>query len=53
MIDGINSGPLLFKLLTSVVTIDTRVTITNIRMDLTNLDSYISTVQFDIDKFNV
>ena len=50
--NGINSGPLLLKFLTSVITIDTRATITNIRMDLTNLDTYISTFKFDINKFN-
>jgi len=53
VINGISSGPLLFKFLMNVVTIDTRATITNIRMDLSTLDSYISVVQFDIDKFNL
>ena len=53
VIDGINSGPLLFKFLMNVVTIDTRATITNLRMDLSSLDSYIGVVQFNIDKFNL
>ena len=53
VINGVNSGPLLFKFLMNMITIDTRATITNLRMDLTNLDSYISVVQFDIDKFNL
>ena len=53
VINGINLGPLLFKFLTSVITIDTRATITNIRMDLTNLDAYLSKLKFDINKFNL
>ena len=53
IIDGINSGPLLFKFLMSVITIDMRATITNLRMDLTNLDSYIAILKYDIDKFNL
>ena len=53
VINGISSGPLLFKFLMNMVTIDTRATITNIRMELSSLDSYISVVQFDIDKFNL
>jgi hypothetical protein len=53
VINGINSGPLLFKFLMNVVTIDTRATITNLRMDLSSLDSYIGVVQFNIDKFNL
>ena len=36
-----------------MITIDTTATITNLRMDLTNLDSYISVVHFDIDKLNL
>ena len=50
-IDGINLRTLLFKFLMSVITIDTRATITNLRMDLTNLDLYI--VKYDIDKINL
>ena len=53
VINGISSGPLVFKFLMTVVTIDTRATVTNLRMDLSNLDTYISVVQFDIDKFNL
>ena len=52
VINGINSGRLLFTFLTSVITIDTRATNANIRMDLTNLDMYISVLKFDINKFN-
>ena len=52
VINGMNSGLLLFKFLTSVITMGTRATIANIRMDLTNLDMYISVVKFDINKFN-
>ena len=53
VVDGINSGPLLFKFLMSVITIDMRATITNLRMGLTNLDSYIAVIKYDIDKFNL
>ena len=37
----------------NVITIDTRATVTNLRMDLSTLDTYIPIVQFDIDKFNL
>ena len=50
VINGINSGPLLFKFLTLVITINTRATITNRRMDLNNFNTYILIVKFDINK---
>ena len=49
----INSCLLLFKFLTSVITNGIRAIITNIIIYLTNLDTYISEVQFDIDKFHL
>ena len=53
VINGMNLGLLLFKFLTSVITIDTRATMIKIRIDLTNLDTYISTLKFNINKFNL
>ena len=54
VINNISSGPILFKFLMNKVTIETRETITNIRMDLSSLDSYIPVGQFDIYKeFNL
>ena len=44
VINGINLGPLLFKFLITVVTIDTVIAIINMQMDLTNLDLYILVV---------
>jgi len=51
-VNGIQSGPLLFKVLMTITTVDTRATITFIRTNMSNLDSYMSTVKGDIIKFN-
>ena len=53
IINGINPGSISFKFHTSVITIDTRATITKIQMNLTNLDTYILMAKFDIKKFNL
>ena len=53
VINRTNSDALLFKFPSSVITIDTRATITYIPMDLTNLVTYIATIKFDINKFNL
>jgi len=48
----IQSGPLLFKVLMSITTVDTRATVTFIRTNMSNLDSYMATVKGDVIKFN-
>ena len=53
IINGIPDGPCLFKYLVDVVNIDTRATVTHIRTNLSNLDSQISALNFDIAKFNL
>ena len=53
IINGIPDGPSLFKYLVDVVNIDTRATVTHIRTNLSNLDSQISALNFDIEKFNL
>lgn len=53
IINGIPDGPCLFKYLVDVVNIDTRATVTHIRTNLSNLDSQISALNFDIEKFNL
>ena len=53
IINGIPDGPSLFKYLVDAVNIDTRATVTNIRTNLSNLDSQISALNFDIEKFNL
>ena len=45
-------GGCLFKLLMQKAVIDTRATATHLRENLTNLDSYMSTVSSNIEKFN-
>ena len=48
----IQSGPLLFKVLMSITTVDTRAIVTFIRTNMSNLDSYMATVKGDVIKFN-
>jgi len=48
----IQSGTLLFKVLMSITTVDTRATVTIIRTNMSNLDSYMATVKGDVIKFN-
>ena len=52
-IEGVFSGPLLFKVLMIKASTDTRATITYIRLALTELDTYMGTVKNDIEKFNL
>ena len=51
-INGTPCGPLLFKVLMQMSTVDTRVTVAHVRANLASLDSYIGTVNSNIDKFN-
>ena len=51
-INGIPSGLLLFKLLMQKAIIDTWATSSLMRENLSNLDSYMSTVKSDIEEFN-
>jgi len=51
-INGIQSGPLLYKVLMSKAAVDTRATVLHIRTALSNLDSYMSLIKGDVDKFN-
>jgi len=51
-INGIQSGPSLFKLIMSKAAVDTRSTVLHIRTALTNLDCYMSLIKGDINKFN-
>ena len=51
-VNGIYSGPLLFKVLMIKASTDTRATVTFIRISLTELDTYMTTVNSDIEKFN-
>ena len=46
------SGPLLLKIVLRESHIDTKSTSTSIRMNLSNLDTYIATVGHDVTKFN-
>ena len=48
----IKSGPLLFKVLMTKAAVDTRATVLHIRTALFNLDSYMSMVKGDVNKFN-
>ena len=50
--DNVSSGPLLFKVLMMMATVDTVATISHIRLSLSNLDNYMSTIKDDIEKFN-
>ena len=52
MVNGIPNGPLLFKLLMKKALIDTRATLTHIRTNLSNLDSYIVSINSNIELFN-
>ena len=52
-INGVPNGPLLFRYLLHTITIDTRATTTYIRLNMSNLDTYISVVDNDIEKFNL
>ena len=52
-INGNPDGPCLFKYLVDAVNIDTRATITHIRTNLSNLDSQISALNYDIEIFNL
>ena len=52
-INGNPDGPCLFKYLVDAVNIDTRATITHIRTNLSNLDSQISALNYDIERFNL
>jgi len=51
-VNGIYSGPLLFKVLMIKASTDTRATVTFIRLSLTELDTYMVSVASDIEKFN-
>ena len=53
IINGVPNGPLLFRYLLHTITIDTRATTTYIRLNMSNLDSYISVIDHDIEKFNL
>ena len=52
-VNGIYSGPLLFKVLMTKATTDTRATVSFIRLSLAELDTYMATVNSDIQKFNM
>jgi len=51
-VNQIKSGPLLFKILMTKAAVDTRATVLHIRTALSNLDSYMSMIKGDVDKFN-
>ena len=51
-IDGIRCGPLLYRYLMSKAAIDTRVTLSHIRENLSNLDTYMTTIASNITSFN-
>ena len=48
----VSSGPLLFKVLMMMASVDTVATISHIRLSLSNLDTYMTTIKDDIEKFN-
>ena len=48
----VSSGPLLFKVLMMMTSVDTVATISHIRLSLSNLDSYMTSINDDIEKFN-
>ena len=52
MVEGIPSGPLFYKTIMEMATLDTRVTVAHVRENLANLDAYIISIDSDIDKFN-
>ena len=51
-VNNIKCGPLLFKRLMSKAAIDSRATVSHIRENLANLDSYMTKVQSNISLFN-
>ena len=51
-IDGTRCGPLLYRYLMSKSAIDTRATLSHIRENLSNLDTYMTTVSSNIVTFN-
>jgi hypothetical protein len=51
-VDGILSGPLLLKLILKKVIIDLRATSANLREQLTNLDSYMVSLDCNVELFN-
>ena len=51
-IRGIRCGPLLYRYLMSKAAIDTRATLSHIRENLSNLDTYMSTISSNITAFN-
>lgn len=51
-INGVPSGPFLFKLQMQKAIIDTRATSSLMKESMSNLDSYMSTVKSDIEEFN-
>jgi len=52
-INGVPSGPLLFKLLMTRSATDTRATVTYIRTALSRLDDYMKSIDSNIEKFNL
>ena len=46
------SGPLLLKILVGIAHIDTRYTASHLRETMSSLDTYIVTVDYDIETFN-
>ena len=53
IINGIPDAPSLFKYHVDAVNIDIRATVTHIHINLSSLDSPISALNFDIEKFNL
>lgn len=51
-INGVRCGPLLYRYIMAKATIDTRATLSFIRENISNLDSYITTVSSNITTFN-
>jgi hypothetical protein len=51
-VEGTHSGVMLFKLLMRNANTDTRATASQLREKLTNLDSYMSTIDSNIELFN-
>lgn len=51
-VNGIPSGPCLFKIIIRETYIDTNATVTHIRTQLSSLDQYLPTIQHNITKMN-
>ena len=51
-INGQLNGPVFLKVIITAVHIDTRATVSHIRTNLTNLDDYLQSIGFNIQKFN-